>query len=332
MKNYALSNFLNNYLTKKVKIIQTVVLSVFILTSSLLSATHESAGTTGFAFLKISYSARAMGMANAFTALSNDGDAVFFNPAGLRNNANIHVKASFINYLEDMKGGSIVYSTRYQELSIAPFFQFLVSDDIQQTKVVNGQFIDHLGTFQTSHIIIGTGFAKYINESLDLGFNIKYFYEKLFENHTSTAIVTDLSLMHQPYIEELKIGATLKNLGYQLSYYTEAKYKEKMPLMLVLGASHKIKDKGFINLDVCKPFDNDFYGKIGCEYAMINHLTLRTGVDTRFSDYQTNQSLDFLSGISFGIGLNWDKFILDYGISSMGSFDLISQISISYLF
>ena len=46
-------------------------------------AISEDAGTRGFSFLKVNYSARAAAMAYAFTGLSNDASAVFFNPSGL---------------------------------------------------------------------------------------------------------------------------------------------------------------------------------------------------------------------------------------------------------
>ena len=42
-------------------------------------------GKSGFGFLKISPSARAAGMGDAFTAVANDVTTIFYNPAGLTN-------------------------------------------------------------------------------------------------------------------------------------------------------------------------------------------------------------------------------------------------------
>ena len=56
---------------------------LIVLLPILLAAIDEDAGTTGFSFFKVNYSARAAAMASAYTGLSNDANAVFFNPAGL---------------------------------------------------------------------------------------------------------------------------------------------------------------------------------------------------------------------------------------------------------
>jgi len=43
------------------------------------------AGTSGAVFLKIPVSARASAMGDAFVSLSNDANAIYWNPAGLTN-------------------------------------------------------------------------------------------------------------------------------------------------------------------------------------------------------------------------------------------------------
>src|SRR5258705_7088377 len=47
------------------------------------TAPFAKVGTYALPFLKIGVSARATGMGNAFTALSNDATATYWNPAGL---------------------------------------------------------------------------------------------------------------------------------------------------------------------------------------------------------------------------------------------------------
>jgi hypothetical protein len=310
---------------KKITII--AILYMLFLYNSLYSI-DDKAGTTGFSFLKMTFSTRALGMANAFTGLANDGDAVFFNSAGLTQNDKQHLKSSYLNYIDGMQGGSIVFSTDYQDdWKIAPFLQFLVSDGIPR----RDEFNQNLGTFYTTSYVFGVGFAKTLDPALCVGFNIKYFYEKL-DNNTATAIAGDFSILHQTNLPELKIGASFKNFGTQITHFTDSKYDEGMPMMAVIGASYNLLDRTFINLDVCKPLDNDFFGRIGAEYVYNELLTYRAGVDTRMNDYRTNATMDFVSGISFGLGFSWETYTIDYALSSMGSLGFVNQLSVSYRF
>jgi hypothetical protein len=145
-------------------------------------------------------------------------------------------------------------------------------------------------------------------------------------------VAFDFSIMHQTSNEDLKVGVTLQNVGYQLKYYSDEEYKEKMPIVGVAGASYNFGGKAFLNFDLCRPFDGDFYGKFGFEYYLNPFLTLRTGVDTRMDDYKTNQDSDFLSGLAAGFGVSWNNYIIDYAVYSMGSLGLVNQISMSYKF
>ncbi|MCL2063935.1 MAG: PorV/PorQ family protein [Candidatus Cloacimonetes bacterium] len=314
------------------KVRKIYLIVILFLCSSYLFGRHEEAGTTGFAFMKMNYSARALGMGNAFTALSNDGDAVFFNPAGLAQGNDMHIKTSYKNYIEGLNGGSIVFVTNYGDnWRIAPFLNFLASDEIPKMIEINLGEGHQIGTFNTFSVVAGAGFAKTFNEHFDLGFNLKYFYESL-DTYSASAVAGDLAVLHTTTNENLKIGAVLRNLGVQTSHYTEENYDEGMPLTVVVGASYKFGEKGFLNFDLVRPLDNDFYGRLGLEFYYNTYFTVRAGLDTRMNDYRTDEKLDYLSGLTFGLGFNWNKYVVDYGISSMGGLGIVNQISLSYLF
>jgi len=304
-----------------------IIIFVSLVSVSLYSA-NENIGTAGFSFLKMSYSARAMGMSNAFTGHANDGDAVFFNPAGLAQIDIRHLKTTYMNYIQGMQGGSFVYSTDYSDdWKIAPFVQFLISDAIDRKDENNNP----QGTFHTNNIFLGIGFAKSLHEVLDTGFNIKYLYDKL-DDCSASVIVFDFAILHTTQNENLKIGAILKNIGSQLTYYTESRYNEKIPMMLVGGASLSVPEKATINLDFVKPINDDYFFRVGAEFYVHPILSLRAGVDTRMNDYRTDQDMDFMSGIAFGMGFNWNEYIIDYAVTSMGNLGFVNQISLSYRF
>jgi len=318
-----------------VKRIVFILLMLTLCFSGLL-ANSDLAGTHGFAFMRLPYSARAMGMANAFTGLADDGDAVFFNTAGLSHVKETQLKINYMNYIEGLQGGSAVYNTRITgDWVFATFVQFLVSDEIPRMVVdQNGAFLGQQGTFNTSNIVAGIGFARTMHQSLDFGVNFKYIFDNLDpdESYNASAVAVDLSVLHQTNNENLKVGVALRNFGMQLTYYTDTKYEENLPTMLTAGLSYRFHDKGFLNFDLCRPFDNDFFFRFGLEYYYNPIFTLRAGVDSRMNDYRTDESLDFLSGIAFGAGFNFGRYAIDYGISSMGSLGFINQISVTYNF
>jgi len=315
----------------------SIYLRYFILFSFMISATfllarNENAGTNGFAFMKVNYSARAMGMANAFSALANDADAVFFNPAGLANMTGDQVKTTYMNYIEGLQGGSAVFTAKLPtEWTVAPFINFLVSDEMPKTFETNLGYGGQNGTFNTFSMVIGAGFGRNVNHMFDVGFNLKYFYENLDQSNAS-AVAADFAVLHQTENDNLKIGAAIQNLGWQIDHYTEAKYEEGMPLVFVGSASYRLGEKGYLNFDLVRPFDNDFYGRLGVEFYYNQYFTIRGGLDSRMNDYRTSQSVDVFSGLTMGLGFNWNKQRIDYAISSMGGLGLVNQISLAYLF
>lgn len=297
-----------------------------------LFAVHKDAGTSGFQFLKVHYSARALGMANAFTGMADDVDAVYFNPAGLAQQKDMSIKSNYINYVDGMNGGSVAFNMPYQDdYSIAFFAQYLNAGDIQRTSANNDGTYNIEGTFTASDLVAGASIAKKVKDNLDLGISAKILYESL-DDVSASALNFDFGLRHQTTNEKLIIGIVVKNVGMQLSYYTDDEYKEKMPMIATAGAYYKFNEKFTGNLDISRPMDNDFYGKAGVEYQLSPMLTLRGGFDSRSSDYKAGDTFEAFSGLAGGFGIHYKKYTFDYGIASMGDLGWNNQVSIKYQF
>ncbi|MGB7055958.1 MAG: hypothetical protein WBE28_11630, partial [bacterium] len=56
-------------------------------------------GATGYTFVKLGVGVRPVAMGNAFTAISDDGNAVFWNPAGLGVVNSYYVAGMLMNHL-----------------------------------------------------------------------------------------------------------------------------------------------------------------------------------------------------------------------------------------
>ncbi len=303
---------------------------LLILVLSPLVAINGSAGTKGFQFLKLNYSAKALGMANAFTGQSDDCDAVFFNPAGLAKMKMKTVKTFYSNYIDGMNGGALVFCTPTKKnINIGIYTQFLTSGDIKKTvETSSGGYLED-GTFSTSDFLIGINSGFVLNKFIDLGFGIKYALSTL-ESHSASVLSADLGLIHQTNNKNLLVGLAVKNLGSQLTYYTENKYKEELPITANLGFHYLFSDKLIGNLDICRPIDNDFYVKMGTQYSFNEIFAVRAGFDSRTKDYKAGGDYESISGLSTGFSINYKRYSFDYGLASYGDLGFNNLLSIGY--
>ena len=188
-------------------------------------------------------------MGNAYTALSDDASAAFFNPAGLIQVNSKEIVTTYMSYFDGVQSGSLIFVfPKSKTRTLAFFSQFLTASETRQLQDENGDYLSSAGTFGMSDLIIGISDSRYINNILNIGFNIKYIRESLDENSAS-AIACDISLLHQTSHKNLKIGVAFKNIGRQLTYFTNSKYKEGLPTVFDVGFRFHPISKLFVVFD-----------------------------------------------------------------------------------
>ncbi len=305
---------------------------VMILLFSSLFSVHDDAGTNGFNFYKINFATRSSAMGNALTGAADDADAVFFNIAGISQIEKEVVSTAYCNYLMSDHGGTIVYVRPVKEkITAAIFSQFLTIGDIDKTtEDENGVYTGTHGTFGSSDILVGFGLGFKVSDAIRIGFSGKFLNETI-DDKSASAIALDLGLLHQTTNENIKIGIAVKNLGKQLTYFTESEYDEGLPTTITAGVSIKAREFLLLNADINKPENSDIYLNIGLEGNYRNRLMLRAGYDSRASDWETGGD-GVLSGFSTGFGVNWKKYRFDYSFVSQGDLGVRNQIGIVYYF
>lgn len=309
------------------------ILSLLLLAPLFLMGIDENAGTTGLTFFKVNYSARAAAMGNAYTGLSNDASAVFFNPAGLVQLSQMEANVTYMNYLDGINCGSMAYAYPLDEKTTFAVFSKVLSTTEDKTLIDEyGQYGGTDGSFGFSDIIFGVSVARYVLDMLDMGINLKYLRETI-DGHTATAAAIDFGIMHQTTNKNLKVGIALRNIGKQLSYYTSEEYEESLPTTATVGFNLHPKDNLYLTLDIYKPLNYDFTGRIGVEFKPLPLLALRAGYKSNAKDWQGGND-DALSGMSFGLGFDLSeyKIKLDYAVVSYGDLGLVNQITLNYMF
>jgi hypothetical protein len=294
-----------------------------------LFAIHNDAGTTVFNFLKVPVGPRGSAMANAFCGLSNDELAPFWNPAGLPQVKNKKLGITYLNYFAGYNGGAVSFVLPMSdEVTLAIFSKFAGVGDIPKTGIDEDNELVPLGTFGSSDVLLGFSYAKVLSEILNWGFNVKFISESIDE-YSSQAVAADVGIFHQTTTPRLKLGVVAKNLGKQITRFD--KEDEKLPIFFAAGFAYYLNN-GFITLDINKPMDNDFYGTFGYETNVRKNLKLRCGYRTNAKDWQVGSDIDFLSGISAGLGFGWKEYHFDYAINSFGELGFIHQLSVEYNF
>ena len=309
------------------------ILSLLLAAPIFLLGIDDNAGTTGLTFFKVNYSARAAAMGNAYAGLADDASAVFFNPAGLVQLSRLEAAVTYMSYLEGIDCGAMVFAYPFDEKTTFAVFSKVLSATEDKTLVDEyGQYGGTVGSFGFSNLIFGVSAARYIFDMLDIGINLKYLRESIDER-TATAAAVDFGIMHQTTNENLKVGIALRNIGRQLSYYTSEEYEENLPVTATLGFNFHPFDNLYLTLDIYKPLNCDYTGRIGVEYRLPAVLLLRAGYKSNAKDWKGGNE-DDLAGMSFGLGFDLSKYKvrLDYAVVSYGDLGLVNQITLNYLF
>jgi len=188
-----------------------VIIALVALFSCSVFAANSNVGTSGFTFFKLDFSARANAMGGAYTALSNDVNAVFFNPAGLSQISEKQITTTYNSYLVGLSSGALAFSMPYEDRTIAFFSQFLTDeeDEVSSDGVITG-------TFDNSELLVGISASQQVHPVVFIGGSLKYLRENLAgnsENRQKNIREADMKLFNE---NEPIIGSLLETDTYKI--------------------------------------------------------------------------------------------------------------------
>ncbi len=298
---------------------------VLIFTFSLLSAQHKKVGTTVFNFLKTGHGGRPVGMAGAFTAVSDDANSLFWNPGGLSQITGPVVTSTYRNYVAGIRGGYLAYIRPQGETgSLGVGISYLNFGAIDKRDAQNTD----LGSFSPSAVVPTLGYGLLLTETMAVGLGLKAIYQTI-DTVASLGAAVDVGGIYDTGVEGLKVGVVVQNAGLQVKTFREGGDKEPLPLIVKLGASYQPVEVVTLGLDLAKPVDNDFNFCLGSEWRPSTMLAVRAGYYSVGSDLKTGESGDVLGGFSFGLGAGWKRYSLDYAVTPMVVLGLAHRVSLS---
>ncbi len=313
-------------------------------------------GTTAAQFLKIGAGARAIGMGGAFTGISDDIYAIYYNPAGIANTEETaQVAFNHANWLADISYDYAAASLNIPDVGV--LFASLTSLGVPEDKVRTEQFPQGDGRYwNASSLAIGLGYARKLTDRFSVGFQAKYIRESIW-NSSASGFAFDVGTFYITPFNNLKIGASITNFGTKMQLDGRdilfnydpngtsnsgpnnvlSKYQMNsfdMPLTFRIGLGMDLVKSRYFRLtgdiDATHPNDNTEYMNGGLELAYDEMFFLRGGYRSIF---MTNAE----GGLSLGAGINYKvsgdmSIYINYGWSDYGRLNAVQFMDLGLKF
>lgn len=276
---------------------------ISILVSSGFTASKNK-GETGLSFLKIGVDARAIGMGEAYTAVSEDASAIYWNPAGLAAAKHSNVLFNHNEWILDIRGEFAALSLVRKKSAWGFHLRSFSIGDIQVRADV--PTTDPLETTSAHYLSAGISYARRMSEKLNAGVTVKYLFEKIYVE-SATGFAADLGLTYRTPFQNLKVGAVLQNLGKMGKFQNEA---TTLPVIARLGFLYDLPLKtesvsALLAADVVKPSSENVRFHLGSEVLIWKQIALRGGY---LIGYEARN-------FTLGLGFVRSAIRLDYGIT-----------------
>ncbi len=323
---------------KKV-LIPMLTLAILLLPIILSAKPFGKTGTVGLQFLKLGVDARAIGMGEAYTAVSDDISSVYWNVAGLAPAYQKQVFFSHTNWPADIMQEFAAASFTNGVSTVAVYGSVLHMDDMDVTE--EEPFGPTGETFTNSGIAIGAAYGQQFTDKFSAGFGVKYLRENLFV-YDVNSYAFDLGSMYNTGWKNVKIGMALRNFGPDIRYRVDndeddqidedpfdlfdndgdgavdedsAELDSKIPMSFSLGISGDImRDEmnyWIASMQLDNVIDRLETWNVGTEYKMGN-IFFRAG-------YQLNYDANgFSAGLGWQVPTSLGIFNVDYAYTDMG--------------
>jgi long-subunit fatty acid transport protein len=241
----------------------------------------SAAGQAGLdiSVLKAGVGARALGMGGAFTAVSDNADSPYWNPAGLgsidKNEiTTMQTKLStdadhyYVSFVRPALGGAMGVS--WIQVGLGNITQ--TSSEVDpNNEVVNLSVFSY---FSNAYLL---SYGRELNHRISIGLTAKYLTSDMFNIEGGRAYGYSLSpgIMLRPR-EQLDIGLKIDEILNQQSWGTGT--VEQVPPKLRLGLAYRLPNPGLFSMDINQTLKSGYAAEaaVGYEWAK-DGMSLRLG-------------------------------------------------------
>lgn len=240
------------------------------------------------------------------TAMGNASAAVFdtwslnANPAGITGQKSPTAALNYARYL---------FGDELAEQSFAFVLPF--------NNNFAGVSINRYGISEFSEIKAGFGLAKKFGEELSIGVKANVHQIKITNYGNATTFSVDAGVNYA-LSKQIGLGLYVNNPSSQ--EYKSTNVETYIPTAVHFGATYIPSNKLIIATTISKDFERKFDVRVGADYKFHEILSFRGGMSAKpFKQY-------------VGMGLNYQKLIMDVAVESHPQIGYSPQIGLSYAF
>lgn len=337
-------------LNKKILFVGIVILLLLPIMVTAQKVTKT--GTTAAKFLSIGIGPRANSMGGAFSSISDDATAIYWNPAGISYSDKFQALFTYSSLFADIKlnyFGLIVPAG-----DIGNFAVSVTAINYGELKVTTESQPEGTGeTFTPGSYSFGLSYARNITEDFIVGATAKLVTESIY-NSNATGVSFDIGTIFKTPFYGIRFASAITNYGTKMQISGDdllirydvdpqragsnntvdaniATEKFDLPLKLQIGIS---KDFAFMDnqrltlaVDGIVPNDNDQSVNVGGELSLFDDMiSLRGGYKALFLK-------DSQEGLTLGVGFKYVRpgFInigIDYAFQKFDYLDNVHSFSI----
>ncbi|MDD4004154.1 MAG: PorV/PorQ family protein [Elusimicrobiaceae bacterium] len=279
-------------------------------------------GTSSAKFLKADSGARSSALGGAYTAVSDDADAVNYNPAGMVQLGR-QDEAYFTHneWISGFRQENLSYVRNTPAGAFGAGLVYFHSGAIAETDMA-GSYTG--GEFEQSDMAFSVNYAYRHDGRLSLGAGVKLIRESLY-GHSAMSGALDAGALYA-FSDDLRLGLTIRNIGPGIKLYEES---FPLPFAVRAGAAYTYRANTLFSADLEKARDSGLVLKFGAEYRVSvrksDVLALRLG-------YCGARDEDAGSGLTGGLGFKVERYVIDYSFSPFGELGNAHRFSFGMAF
>lgn len=287
-------------------------------------------GTTAADFLELGVGARADGMGEAYSAVAEGADALYWNPAALTNVQDHAITVMDAPYIDSSYYDSIEYAQKLGPGSLGVGLQYFNSGSIAATDASGVS----VGSFDPYDIAFSVGYGYKLNglsqdwlNGYSVGLAGKWIQSRIATYAQTEA--ADIGVYSPGYMgDKLHWAFTATNLGGTMKFDSA---NENLPEAFRVGGSYKIMGNWLGSADLVLPRGNGPELALGTEYRYDAGKGLGIAVRGGYNTTTTDDVTGF-TGFSFGAGISFQKYSFDYAVVPYGDLGLTHRLSLSARF